>query len=72
MNSTRWNATCLTQRFTSYLCFCCAGGPRVSFPDYPSIMRHSLNEPGYGRCGPCPRLNCTIVAQLSQMPRSQS
>lgn len=27
------------------------GGPRVSFPDYPSIMRHSLSEPGYGSFG---------------------
>jgi hypothetical protein len=27
------------------------GGPRVSFPDYPTIMRHSLNEPGYGSFG---------------------
>lgn len=27
------------------------GGPRVSFPDYPSIMRHSLTEPGYGSFG---------------------
>lgn len=27
------------------------GGPRVSFPDFPTIMRHSLTEPFYGSFG---------------------
>lgn len=27
------------------------GGPRVSFPDYPTIVRHSLKDPGYGSFG---------------------
>mmetsp|Transcript_15584 Transcript_15584/g.47042 ORF Transcript_15584/g.47042 Transcript_15584/m.47042 type:complete len:159 (+) Transcript_15584:142-618(+) len=27
------------------------GGPRVSFPDHPTISRHSLMDPGYGSFG---------------------
>lgn len=47
----------------------CTGGPRVSFPDYPSIMRHSLNEPGYGRCAPhpfSPRCSFSSTVRVSQ------
>lgn len=32
-------------------CTCCAGAARVSMPDFPSIARHSLMEPGYGSFG---------------------